>query len=541
MSVPRIGALATLAVIVVVGIPIFIRMPVWVDIYHHDLCARNVLEAGVHYRDTFETSPPGILWIHLAVRSLLGWSSEAIRFADLLFVGAIIGLLIRWLRLSGQSTATLLWTVVALCAFYFPLSEHCHCQRDTWMLLPALLALSLRLRQQPRLLRATPVWSLLWPAVLEGSCWGAAFWIKPFIIVPALLCWLLGVSLTAFGRTRSWAAIAVDWIGLLAGGLAIGGVGLLWLWDSGALPHWYRVVVDWLPEYKSAVRLPTGYSTLAFMEFVPWSAAHLVALPVAAVAIGRALRDGSRTAPSQAPSLLAPALTGCFYLGWLVQATLLQHGFAYHHVPPLLLAIAVAASWRGIRSQSFVGRVNLIVFVAVALVMNPLLRWHRLAAWPRCWSEWSSPVLRDQLKLQDAVDWQDLERVAQYLRSQDLHDRELTCYAASTIPLYQELGIKPSTPFVEFSMFLKFFPQHRQEILVAQSNSPSRFVVTDGGDWWSARLSREEAIAQSPGDPLALPSTLPDEMRRTYPWAQPVVFRAGRYFVHADSWRSENP
>src|SRR5438874_12446013 len=60
------------------------------------------------------------------------------------------------------------------------------------MWLPALVALRLRGRQADRLASRHATNSALagW-AFVEGMVWAAAFWIKPFVAVPAVACWLL--------------------------------------------------------------------------------------------------------------------------------------------------------------------------------------------------------------------------------------------------------------------------------------------------------------------------------------------------------------
>src|SRR5262249_45264595 len=109
----RLGWLA-LALLLVAAVPLPVCMPLFSDVIQHDLSARIVLQGGVHYRDVFDTNPPGIVWIHVALRSLLGWSSEAFRLADLANVSAIIWLLVRWLRLLGRSPAGVVWAAVGV-------------------------------------------------------------------------------------------------------------------------------------------------------------------------------------------------------------------------------------------------------------------------------------------------------------------------------------------------------------------------------------------------------------------------------------------
>ena len=120
----------------VLHVPPFLRQGLDPDVTLWDLCARTVLSGGVFGRDAFENNLPGTLWLHMALRAVFGWRPEVLRGADLLIVLASVGLLVRSLP-SGRGAVAAL-----LLAFYFSTSEWCHCQRDTWMLLPALLALA---------------------------------------------------------------------------------------------------------------------------------------------------------------------------------------------------------------------------------------------------------------------------------------------------------------------------------------------------------------------------------------------------------------
>jgi hypothetical protein len=223
---------------------------------------------------------------------------------------------------------------------------------------------------------------------------------------------------------------------------------------------------------------------------------------------------------------------GCFYIGWLLQANLFQHGFLYHQVPPILLGIAIATEWSVLGADSLIARVNLILVLVLLVIMHPMLRWHRLVVWSSCLHQSSDAYSLKDLALSDMTDWPSLERVAAFLRAQDLRDSELTCYGNSTIPLYQELGIKPSTRFIEFSAFEAFFPGHAPELKTALERSPQRFIVTDVHDWWTARLPVVDAEAERPDQPMALPPAFPRELAGRFPWSEPIVFRAGRYYVH---------
>src|SRR6516225_382371 len=65
-----------LAAVLVVNTPAFLCMGLDPDVSQWDQCARTVQQGGVLYRDAVENNLPGMLWVHILVRSLLGWRSE---------------------------------------------------------------------------------------------------------------------------------------------------------------------------------------------------------------------------------------------------------------------------------------------------------------------------------------------------------------------------------------------------------------------------------------------------------------------------------
>src|SRR5262245_31278313 len=126
------------------GVPIFLRMPPWCDVTLYDVAARNLLSGGVLYRDVFDTNMPGFVWALGGVRLLSGWSYEALRTVDLLVVAGIALLIDRLAQRAGASRSARAWTVAGIAAFYLFTCEFNHCQRDVWLTLPALAAVSLR-------------------------------------------------------------------------------------------------------------------------------------------------------------------------------------------------------------------------------------------------------------------------------------------------------------------------------------------------------------------------------------------------------------
>jgi hypothetical protein len=275
---------------------------------------------------------------------------------------------------------------------------------------------------------------------------------------------------------------------------------------------------------------------------------HLAAVPLAVARVWYAC--GKQQNPAR-------AILGALYLGWMLQALVLQKGLDYVHIPETLLAMAVLAGHRWAVGFPFlvwfiVTGVALNVvgsgpavstfnrwFPAVRLERHPLADPAVLAVWPRCWQEGSTAELRDRLGQYNDVHcgtrWQDLDRVARFLRTVEspIRDRELTCWHDGTHPLYLILDVEQSTRYMHFGTVFSLRSQVgtiRSEVAA----SPQRYVVSD-----LRRMTYRLADVSAPGanGEHSLPSWFPRSQRGVFPWNQPVVFRAGRYVVH----RVENP
>jgi hypothetical protein len=521
-----IAAYVSLAAVLFVGVPLFLRTPVWVDVTYHDLSAWNVLHGGVHYRDVFETNLPGMVWLHCLVRPLVGWSHEAIRLVDLVVIGFVLLILTRLMKQSGVSVAGRVWFLVAAAVFYVFETEFIHCQRDGWMMLPAVAATWLRARHiaMPR---------TAWRSVAEGALWGCAVWIKPHVLVPALLVWLVSLR---FQARRDAVRNA---LGLAIGGLLVGVAGSAWLVATGAWGPMWDVLLNWNHEYYKWSWGELGYKVrLVSAYFAPFSLLHFVAVPVALIALLR--RDPSR------------ALLAALYLGWLAQATFVQKVFDYAHAPPTLLGLAVLAAHRWPVGPIFLawcvaaGIVNETagksewfsrlershkLTVRTVLPHHPIAQRDRLELWGRCWHD-GSWELKDRLTfypyIHCAPHWADLERVAEFLRTKDLKDHELICWHDSTHSLYVTLGIKPGIRYPHVITAMKF--RSKLDVIRREAfESPARYVVSD---LVPVSYLHPFGPAPPPGRTNALPPEFPEWGQDVYPWNQPVVFRAGRYFVH---------
>lgn len=477
----------TLYIWLLLAVPLYVGMPLNCDTALYDVQARTVLNGGTAYRDIIEPNLPGVLWIHLAIRTTAGWSSEAMRMADLLILGTILWL---WSGVPGRDRGKTVAVLLSCTFFYLTCNAWCHAQRDTWMLLPAGLAVILRKNRQPG--------SRDQLAVLEGFCWGCAFWIKPHVIVPAAAVVLVDL-LRGDVRTQIRDTGAVVFGGLLA---ALPGIA--WLVATGAWEHFWDMMLNWNPEY-----LKTRWSRMSLAGwvkmgrvFAPWPLIHLIATPLAVTALN-ACRQCSRNTKKRGNALLGGA-----YLGWLLQAFGLQHMFHYVHVPGIILGLTVICC-HPFRMSVIVRRANVAAFVAFAVMTSPFFRLQSLRQWPIVLAQGSTADVRSALAQSTLPDWQHLAQVIQFLNKQHVDDGEVTCLNANSVQIYRETQTRPSTRYWSISLLQRFFPQRAGEISEAVCVSGHRYVVTESTE---SRL---------------IPSTT------HHPWLEQLtpVFESGTYCV----------
>ena len=508
-----------LLAVLVINAPAFLCMGLDPDAMQWDLGTRTVLRGEIPYQDWKENNLPGMLWLHVLIRSLLGWRSEVLRAADGLIVLTLIWQLTRWLP-SSASRNTRLGIAGVLLVFYLSTSEWCHCQRDVWMLLPALLALSLRLRQVRRLSGPeTRARRIMRKAFVEGILWGIAFWIKPVVVVPAFLCWLLSARLVWLGD-GSARKIFLDAGGVISGGLACGAAGVSWLVAVGAWPSFAEILFVWNREYI-ATDVSGGHRWLLLagfaIRFFPWLLIHFLAVPMAVGQIANTMIRSRQTREDDVQTLLAG-----FYLGWLLQAVCLQHLYDYVQIPPIFLGLTVVACRYATSGRPFTRRLVPAMFLVFVLARFPALCANRLNVWARCCREGSTAALRDRLTLLPKVSWSDLERVKSFLRDQRVGDGELSCTHMSAIHLYRELDVNPATPFAFLQSPLISFRSRQGALFAEVAASRQRFLVCDAEGFGMEKL---RAALHWDEDPEYTP---PPSL---YPWSNRLVFRSGRYLV----------
>ena len=315
---------ALTAVALVGGLPLFLRSPPWCDITLYQMAARNLLHGGVHYRDLFDTNLPGFVWAMTALYALFGPNAIAVRVVDLVVVLGVVVLLDRLAKWGGATRAGRWWAIAGAALFYPFTAEMSHAQRDTWMALPGLAAVALRLRRgmgreeptplpegrgeedtrsltlavRPETLRADPplpsgrgaggVGSSrpLRRSFYEGLLWGAAVWMKPHVALLALTVWLLTARRLAGEHRRPWRAAGADLLGNLLGGLAAGVPGVVWLVASGTGGPFLDVFLEWNPLYMTLARreLPTRVEQ-ELHWFPPWSLGLIPTVPLALLSV----------------------------------------------------------------------------------------------------------------------------------------------------------------------------------------------------------------------------------------------------------------
>ncbi len=549
---PRSAIIAwtALALLLIIGVPLFLNMGLWADIVFYGLLARDIVNGGVVERDlNVWVHPPMMAWILAAVRWLFGWSTRTINLIDLAFISGNVWLLALWLKRAGLSQVGRVWTAFAIYAFYFATTEWCHSQPDLWMMVPALGGLHLRRRQIARLIRPKAA-SWNWvaaDALVEGLVWGAGCLFKPFVAVPGFICWLITVVVVARTGSRPIRRLVLDSLSLLVGGLLAGGLWFAWLWWDGGWSAFWNDYAIWGKHYYDRTNTIYTSTMWMFQGMWPWNVIHVVAIPAAVVVVVRVVwRAVAGRLSGEEPRLWQGALLAGFYLGWLWQANYVQWTSDYHQAPTIILAMALIASQNWFRAQpvelgghswllvrSPLIWIGLGIYLGLEGLTHPLLNTNRLAWWPSCFGKSATPEVRDQLTLDVTypLNWVNLDRVEQFLRSQKVRDGQVTCYSMQSMSLLLDLNIKHSTRTLFHSFVTWRYPDDFHQKLFRQELDASgqRFVVTDLHELGYTREQlAAEPTSQSPG----LPPDFPEQLKDSFPWCEPVVFRAGNFVVH---------
>ncbi|QEL16054.1 hypothetical protein [Limnoglobus roseus] len=569
---------ALAAVLLVIGVPLFLRMPPWCDLTLYEMAARTMMTGGVHYRDVFDTNLPGFVWLLVAIRRTLGPSTEAVRVVDLAIVTTTVVLLLRLARWAGANRVGLAWMTAGAAALYPFTTEFCHAQRDVWMFLPALAAVVIRLRRTPEHAFAK--------GFLEGLLWASAVWIKPHVVFPAAAVWLFSARrVTADGR---WKSTVPDFLGNLSAGVLLGAAGIAWLVGTGTWPYFVEVFTAWNPHYTVYIFSEIGWRFLSHpFHFVPWMFFQPLAIvlslcDLAAVHWGGQDRPPPRwlswlprwlyTPASDAQQRMTRAMMGALFLSWLFQSFVLQRQFPYAHVAETLLTLAIFAAHRWAVVPLCFAYLILSSMFYQAVMYSPRLYermkrvedsfsqvWDfipchalvdgpRLARWPDCWKHLEGAEYarrQDQLALLNypgsfpSISVEEAEEVAAWFRARGATAEDVVCWHSSPHAIYLGLTGRPAFRFMHVDTPLisrETYAWMRKE-LVENALPKAKYVVSDLYRFYVPVPSDSPTFAEmkTAGDDL-LPVSIPVGAKKLFPCNQPAVFRSGgghgRYIVH---------
>ena len=230
-----IAALALLLRVPSIAAPLGIDQGLWAS-------AVRAMSGGMAlYQDVWEQRPPGIYLIYLAGFRVLGWTAGTVVWLDILAAAATTILLaaIAW-RLSGRTAAAItaaLYAALTMPAWlygYGGLLERSVCETFIVVCVAVAAYCGVVLTRGPSMIAA----------VILGLTAGAAVALKPNagIYAPFMLGWILmtrrGLPPPISGALPRLVA------GLVAGGVVIPALIILWLWQRGVLADAQVAVID---------------------------------------------------------------------------------------------------------------------------------------------------------------------------------------------------------------------------------------------------------------------------------------------------------
>lgn len=549
----RIRLIQLCLLMLVLGqVPLFLQLTLTPDTVLYDLQARVLLQGGILYRDIVEPNLPGIVWIHAGLRCLFGWSPLVLRIFDLGVVAGISLLLSQiivpctssWIAELEKSSGRriLRYSLVLLIgSFYLSTSEWCHCQRDTWMLLPCLAAVLIRLtRLEANEISGT---ARALSAFAEGVLWAAAFWLKPFIALPAVL--VIVSTAAKSGNARQW---SIETAMVLLGGVTTGAAGILWMIQNGCWSAFTTMMLEWNGDYYQSGRSRwTIDRMLAHAQrFSPWIVLHLPAAWLSASALCslmmRRIRSWKQVdLPQRAIEISTATLVlRAMYIGWIVQCLLFQQLFDYVYVPAMILAISVCLQAlipvaAGIRMPQGTpcARPTCVVsgvvlfWLMLSVPGSALMQSHRLSSWGPCVTALVTGKLesthRDAIAQTPFPRWAELTPMIEHIETTGAKSQSLMAYSGNLIHVYPGLHQLPPTRFVYLDALARCFPARRKEMMDAVRMSGVEYVLAD---------LQEDGWDELPADGQLLPHAISgNSASLPFPWNQTPVYRSGGYVL----------
>lgn len=347
------------------------------------------------YTDQWDVKPPGIFWIYGVIELIPGPQFRVLRLADLLYTGVTVAVLyalglLYWDRLAGAVAGALFGVVYVVATGYWHSA-----QPDSFMVLP--MTLGLLSYELARRNNAPPL------ALCSGLLFGFSAQLRPMVLlIPALLAVLdLRASSLGSGTLQARLQPAARRIALLiAGGIAVEALTLLWLALYGAVGEYLYAQFDFASQYarQGGPYSPDGLTLSNYLSglrsgtmFIVFARFILVAPAVTAAIVGGVIRRERLVIET---SLLALAA----YLGVAIQAKY----FLYHWhslLPLLALLCGWTASflWRSLREsgRGWGASVATVAVIGTSLLLfTPNVTDRAVSEWRAFARYWTEPDSR---------------------------------------------------------------------------------------------------------------------------------------------------
>lgn len=192
----------------------------------------------IPYQDVFETAFPGTFIFHQFIGRLLGYSDTAFHVFDWLWLSGL--LFVTWHILKVFSNRVAWVGSAAFFALYFAQGAAMTLQRDYVGILPVAISLLLTMQREM---------SLYWRSAAVGFFMAAAAWMKPHMLVATpVIAWMLLRSEGFVHAQTVRNNVAVVFVAIV-GACACCAFVFLWLYSTGGLEPFWRMLSQYLPVY----------------------------------------------------------------------------------------------------------------------------------------------------------------------------------------------------------------------------------------------------------------------------------------------------